>query len=279
VCISCGITQASAELARSSTNGVRRIVLISDGQANAGLVDRNELADLATETAARGVSISTVGVGLDFDELTMARLADVGHGHYYFVEDTAQLDAMFASELASMTATIATDVRLDVSGAYITDVYGYSYTRGREDVVIPLADMRAGETRKVVLHVVLPENAPRSFEVAKFHLDWRDVSTDQSRDATTNTIATLTNDARDVAATIDRGAVSAIETARTARVLENAARTYETQGAAAAQGVIERHLRDVKGNKNVDAPALEMIERASNGAAGNFATSSVAVKS
>jgi Ca-activated chloride channel family protein len=271
-CISCGITQASAELARSSTNGVRRIVLISDGQANAGLVDRNELADLATETAARGVSISTVGVGLDFDELTMARLADVGHGHYYFVEDTAQLDAMFASELASMTATIATDVRLDVSGAYITDVYGYSYTRGREDVVIPLADMRAGETRKVVLHVVLPENAPRSFEVAKFHLDWRDVSTDQSRDATTNTIATLTNDARDVAATIDRGAVSAIETARTARVLENAARTYETQGAAAAQGVIERHLRDVKGNKNVDAPALEMIERASNGAAGNFAT-------
>jgi Ca-activated chloride channel family protein len=271
-CISCGITQASAELARSSTNGVRRIVLISDGQANAGLVDRNELADLATETAARGVSISTVGVGLDFDELTMARLADVGHGHYYFVEDTAQLDAMFASELASMTATIATDVRLDVSGAYITDVYGYSYTRGREDVVIPLADMRAGETRKVVLHVVLPENAPRSFEVAKFHLDWRDVSTDQSRDATTNTIATLTNDARDVAATIDRGAVSAIETARTARVLENGAMRYVTQGAAAAQGVIERHLRDVKGNKNVDAPALEMIERASNGAAGNFAT-------
>jgi Ca-activated chloride channel family protein len=271
-CISCGITQGAVELAASPiAQGIKRMVLISDGQANAGLADRNELAQLASETAARGVSISTVGVGLDFDELTMTRLADVGHGHYYFVEDTAQLSTMFASELAAMTETVAADVRLDVSGATVTDVYGYSYTRGREDVVIPLADMRAGETRKVVLHVVVPEYAARSFEVAKFHVAWRDVSTGQPLDATTNVIATLATDAREVAATIDRNAVSAIETARTARVLENAAKTYETQGAAAAEQVIERNLRDVQANKNIDVPALEMIERASNGAAGNFA--------
>jgi Ca-activated chloride channel family protein len=271
-CISCGITQGAVELAASPiAQGIKRMVLISDGQANAGLADRNELAQLAGETAGRGVSISTVGVGLDFDELTMTRLADVGHGHYYFVEDTAQLSTMFASELAAMTETVAADVRLDVSGATITDVYGYSYTRGREDVIIPLADMRAGETRKVVLRVVVPETAPRSFEVAKFHLAWRDVTTNQPLDATTNVIATLTTDAREVAATIDRNAVSAIETARTARVLENAAKTYETQGAAAAQQVIDRHLREVQSNGNLDAPALEIIERASNGAAGNFA--------
>lgn len=272
-CISCGLSQGAAELATSPiTHGIKRMVLISDGQANAGLADRNELAQLATDTSARGVSISTVGVGLDFDELTMARLADVGHGHYYFVEDTAQLSTMFASELASMTATVAADVRLDVSGANITDVYGYSFARGREDVVIPLADMRAGETRKVVVHAVIPEGTTGTFEVAKLHLDWRDVSSGQPMDATTNVIATTTTNAQDAAATIDRSAVSAIETARTARVLEDAAKTYETQGAAAAQQVIDRHLRDVQSNKNVDAPALEMIERASNGAAGNFAT-------
>lgn len=271
-CISCGISQGAAELASSPIDhGIKRMVLISDGQANAGLADRNELAQLAMETASRGVSISTVGVGLDFDELTMTRLADVGHGHYYFVEDTAQLSTMFASELAAMTETVAADVVLDVSGVMITDVYGYAYSRGREDVVIPLADMRAGETRKVVLHAVLPEGATSTFEVAKLHLDWRDVSSGRPMDATTNLIATMTTNPRDVAATIDRGAVSAIETARTARVLEDAAKTYETQGAAAAQQVIERHLRDVQMNKNVDAPALEMIERASNGAAGNFA--------
>ena len=87
--------------------GIRRIVLISDGQANHGLYDRDELAQLAGETAARGVSISTVGVGLDFDEQTMLRLAEVGRGNYYFVEDTGALAAMFDRELSGLAETVA----------------------------------------------------------------------------------------------------------------------------------------------------------------------------
>lgn len=267
-CISCGITQASSELARATSNGVRRIVLISDGQANAGLVDRNELAQLASDTAERGVSISTVGVGLDFDELTMTRLADVGHGKYYFVEDTARLSTMFATELAAMTETVAADVRLTVSGT-ITDVYGYAFMRDRGQVMIPLSDMRAGETRKVVVRAIVPIS--ENVGTAHFTLDWRRVYDDTSMSARANVVAQLTTDPREVAATIDRGAVSAIESARTARVLEDAAKTYETQGAGAARQVIERHMYDVHNNKNLDAPALQAIERATNGAAGNFA--------
>jgi Ca-activated chloride channel family protein len=67
-CISCGIGRGANELGTTPIRGgLRRMVLISDGQANTGLYDRDELAQLATETAARGISISTVGVGLDFD--------------------------------------------------------------------------------------------------------------------------------------------------------------------------------------------------------------------
>src|SRR5690606_24631976 len=110
-CISCGIERAAGELAGSPVHeGLRRIVLISDGQANAGLWDRNDLVGLATETAARGISISAVGVGLDFDEVTMTRLADVGHGHYYFVEDAARLGQMFERELGGLAETVAADV-------------------------------------------------------------------------------------------------------------------------------------------------------------------------
>lgn len=278
-CISCGLAQASAELTHASTNGVRRIVLISDGQANAGIVDREELAQLASETAARGVSISTVGVGLDFDELTMTRIADVGHGTYYFVEDTAQLSTMFASELAAMTETVATDVRLVVEAFNIGDVYGYSYDSvfertaraNRISVTVPLADMRSGETRKVVLRTLIPVTAQGTFEVAKFHLEWRRVDDGRTMGASTNLLATMTTDVREVAATIDRDAVSAIETARTARVLEDAAKAYETQGSRAAQQMIERHMFNVRNNHYVDRPAMEKIERASANAVGNFA--------
>jgi len=67
-CISCGLESGAHEVARSPIErGLRRILLISDGQANEGFYDRDELAQLAANKAASGVSISTVGVGLDFD--------------------------------------------------------------------------------------------------------------------------------------------------------------------------------------------------------------------
>src|SRR5436190_1899176 len=76
--ISCGIDRGHTELRDSPiAGGLRRMVLNSDGQANEGVWDRDELAQLASDTAARGVSISSVGVGLDFDEVTMIRLAEV----------------------------------------------------------------------------------------------------------------------------------------------------------------------------------------------------------
>jgi Ca-activated chloride channel family protein len=277
-CISCGIERGASELAHSplAGEGLMRMVLISDGQANSGLYDRDELAQLATETAAKGVSISTVGVGLDFDEVTMTRLADVGHGHYYFVEDTANLAQMFQTELNGMTETVAADVRLVVQGvnANMLEAYGYPVHRDREDIVIPIADLRAGETRKVVIrsHVsVLDMRLGASYEMAKFRLEWRSVADGRSRDASTNLLASFSEDPNAVAATIDRAAVTAIESARTARVLEDAAHVYETQGAAAAQEVIERREAEMKDNKYIDKPAMEQIETATTTAKGNFA--------
>ena len=82
-------------------------MLISDGQANEGVWDRGELAELVAAVASRGASVSTVGVGLAFDEVTMARLADVGHGSYYFVEDTSNLGAIFDRELDGLSRTVA----------------------------------------------------------------------------------------------------------------------------------------------------------------------------
>ena len=162
-CISCGMTRGAAELARTPVvGGVRRLVVISDGQANEGIFDRGELAQLAAQTAARGISISAVGLGLDFDELTMQRLAAVGRGNYHFLERSSNLPAMFADELGGLTETVATEVQLVIApspGVQIAEAYGYPIERdpyAREPrFTVPIADLRAGETRKVVLHATI----------------------------------------------------------------------------------------------------------------------------
>jgi len=272
-CISCGMQRGASELAMTPVkSGVRRMVLISDGQANTGLYDRNELAQLAVETSARGISISTVGVGLDFDEVTMMRLADVGHGNYYFVEDTNKLADMFARELSGLATTVAADARLVIEpmpGVSIEEAYGYQALQQGGQTVIPLADLRAGETRKVVLHATLA-GSPGRFDVAHFRLNWRRVSDGMQDSAQTQLATLVTTDASAVARTIDRTASNAIEQARTARVLEEATTIYERDGYEAAQRVLSRHITETRSNKNIDAPAAQAIEQASSDAIVNF---------
>jgi len=287
-CISCGITRGASELATTPVHdGLRRMVLISDGQANTGRWDRNDLAQLAAETAARGVSISTVGVGLDFDEVTMTQLADVGHGHYYFVEDTAKLGQMFERELGGLAETVASDVRLVITdaGGTIEEAYGYPIMRSGNEVVVPIADLRAGETRKVVLRSTINTSRTGLLTVAQFALHWRRVVGAAERGADdsvtrgdgefaqtrTQLDTTVVRDMARVRATLDRAAVNVVEQARAARVLEQATTVYETQGYEAAQKLIERNLRDVKANTALDAPSVQAIEAASNGAIDNFA--------
>jgi Ca-activated chloride channel homolog len=271
-CTSCGISRGTTELESSTlaTTGVKRMVLISDGQANEGIWDRDELVQLAESTAANGISMSTVGVGLDFDEQTMIRLGENGHGNYYFVKDTANLAKMFQTELTNISTTVATDVQLmvtETAGTQIEYAYGYPMTRtDRGRVMIPVADLRAGETRKVVLHAHVIDS-----HVAKFGLLWKDPADNQRHETYTTLSTTLTDSARVVAATRDLDATMAVEEARTAHVLEQATTTYEQYGAEAATRVIERQLDHVRSTGL--APAnLERMERAANGAVHSFAT-------
>ncbi len=274
-CISCGLVRGASELERSPIgDGVRRIVLISDGQANEGIWDRDELAALAANTAARGTSISAVGVGLDFDEVTMQRIASVGRGNYYFVEDTQNLSAMFAKELGGLAETVASDVRLAVQpgdGVMIEEAYGYQLTHDGDSVVIPIADLRAGETRKVVLRVhVAAAELVAAKVITSVHMGWRRVSDGTQRNAKTAAIAEVVNDGYAVQASVVARAAQAVEEALSARALEEAATVYETQGYDAAKQVLDRRMNAVNNNANLTPTTRARIESTSTRAMENF---------
>jgi Ca-activated chloride channel family protein len=258
-CISCGINRGASELARTPVaGGLSRMVLISDGQANEGLANRDDLAQLAASTAARGVSISAVGVGLDFDETTMMRLARVGHGNYYFVENTSTLGDMFAQELGGLTQTVAANLRLSIheqGSTHVLDAYGYPLLREGSELIVPVADMRAGEVRKVVLRV-----AVGSDDVAGLDLQWRRVADGAARLSQARVTTQLVSDAGEQQASIDRPTQQEAEAAHSARVLEQATRVYETQGAAAAQVVIQHHIDDLAKQGVVVDPTIQAAE-------------------
>ena len=180
---------------------------------------------------------------------------------------------MFERELGGLAETVASDVRLVVEDAagVIEDAYGYPMIRQGSQVVVPIADLRAGETRKVVLRATVDASRTGPLTVARFALHWRRTSDGAFDQARTQLDTRIVRDAERVRATLDRVALNIVQQARTARVLEQATTVYETQGAAAAQKLVERNLRDVKANADLDARSVQAIEAASTGAIDNFA--------
>jgi Ca-activated chloride channel family protein len=275
-CISCGLDTGAGEVARTPiAGGLRRILLISDGQANEGLYDRDELAQLAATKAAHGTSISTVGVGLDFDETTMRRLAEVGRGNYYFVEDTVALSAMFGRELGGLNQTVASEVRLVATpgpGVHIEEAYGYPMTRAGASVIIPVADLQAGETRKVVLRLTVAAAHDGPLVISRVDVGWHRVSDGAQRAAHATCEVDVVDDPAAVTASVDPAVVPVVEKALSARALEEAAAAYDRDGVEGARQVLERRSQAVRANAaTLGAETVESLEAVSRDAIDGFA--------
>ena len=95
---------------------LRRVLLLSDGRANQGETNPDMLARHAADLRAKGIATSTFGVGADFDEVLMSRLATEGGGHFYFIEQPAQIPDFLTSELGEALEVVARDARLVIAG-------------------------------------------------------------------------------------------------------------------------------------------------------------------
>ncbi len=98
-----------------SPDGVNRVLLLTDGLANVGITDRDELIGLAYDLRRRGVSTSTFGVGTDFDEGLLQGMADAGGGHFYFIGDVAQMRDHITSEVGETLEVVAREVVLELT--------------------------------------------------------------------------------------------------------------------------------------------------------------------
>mgnify|MGYP001241969800 CR=1 FL=1 len=109
------VSQGAAEVRKNLGRGyVHRVILLSDGLANVGPSSPQDLGRLGAALLKEGVSVSTVGVGVDFNEDLMARLAEKSDGNHYFVESSVDLPRIFAAELGDVLSVVARRVRIEI---------------------------------------------------------------------------------------------------------------------------------------------------------------------
>ncbi len=91
---------------------VSRVLVLSDGCANQGIIDTDAIAHQCSALGNEGVSTSTYGLGSSFNEGLMTAMARSGRGNSYYSDHAESLLERFQEELSLLSSLCARDVQL-----------------------------------------------------------------------------------------------------------------------------------------------------------------------
>lgn len=155
-----GLVEGLQQVSRNANREyVNRVILFSDGLANQGVTDPHALNSIARRYRHQGISVTTMGVGLDYNENLMAGLAEYGGGRYYFIESPRSIAHILRREFETMTTILAQNAVLEITlgpGFEVVDAIGYTWERQGNRCLIPLGDLSSGQTQDVTLELRAP---------------------------------------------------------------------------------------------------------------------------
>lgn len=210
-----------------STHAVRRIVLLSDGIATAGPTSREVLGALADKAAARGVQVTAIGVGLDYDEATLNEIAMRSSGRLYHVGNTEQLAGLMEKEQKLLRSTRAANAFVDIMPAPGVQILGVDATRVEQReggaLRIPVGALFAGQRREFLVRARVTAPAEGAHAMASVRLHFADPA-ENNLERVQEAVARyeVTNDTSRVASTRDERAGSIFAMAEASRATREA---------------------------------------------------------
>lgn len=258
--LSSGVELGLDQLSDPSIEGVRRVVVLSDGMANIGVTDPVALARAAGQRVEQGISLSTIGLGLDYNEDLLTAMSDTGGGSYHFVDRPGQLASIFQSELHQMSRVAGREVSVDVSlppGVILHEVYGYSATTTTDGYRVFLGDLHGGETRKVVARVRVEPGAVERFDVALVGLSYHDPETDKAAGRELAVVSAVSKDEQIVQRSVNKQAGVAAAKAHAGLLVDRSARSY-AEGDIAGNQADLREAEALLNSLGSDYDAVEL---------------------
>jgi len=137
-----------------------RIILLSDGHANEGITDPQELREHAGELRMRGVLTSALGIGDGYDEQLLRGIAESGGGRLHDAELTSEISSVLLGELDDIFDTLVEDARItlempagvhvDIVGRGLAELHG-------GNMVVQMGPIQNGIARVAVFKVTCPK--------------------------------------------------------------------------------------------------------------------------
>jgi len=153
---------------------INRVLLITDGQANVGETNPERIVEHSRLVSSKGVTTSTIGIGDDFNEDLLLRMAEAGQGNAWHVQEPADMVNIFETELRGLVKQFGHSVKLSLTtfdGVKITDVLN-DFERdstGRYE----LPNLLAGSPLEVVFRLQIPAVAVGTTEsIAELKIEY-----------------------------------------------------------------------------------------------------------
>lgn len=272
--LAAGLAAGLAEIRRDHQPGFTcRTILLSDGLANTGETRPSAIAAMAAEGRREGVAVTTMGLGLQYNEDLMQTVAAGGGGRYYYIENPAAMQRIFQEEMGKVLRQTTRDLALWFEhGAEIrgVTVYGYPFETAGNRTTIGMKDLYGGDAISVLLSLQVAAPGKGRREIGRIGLSYVDAADGRRHQRAFPVTLTGSDDAALVARSVD------VPTAVEATLIvaderhDRAVRTFEAgdkPGALTALEAVRQEVGaaaneygDPKLTKKLEALSLEQAD-------------------
>lgn len=182
--------------ANYDTKFVNRAILMTDGLANRGVTDPQQLVKLATQKYGEGISTTTMGLGQDFNEDLLTDMANHGGGSFYFIESPEVAPTIFNEELNGLLNVVGQNLTLTITPApnmtINQQLNAYTFETFNNSQRYRLGDIFAKEVKALLLSMNIPPLANGTHQVATLTFEFDELLADSTEHRIIELPVTLT---------------------------------------------------------------------------------------
>ncbi len=176
-----GVQEGARQLERYlSERRINRVILLSDGLANVGPSSPNDLAKLGQKLAGKGMSVTTIGLGLNYNEDLMQQLALASDGNHAFAESPEDLAGIFNAEFGDTLGITAQDIEIIIRckpGYRPIRMLGRQGEIDGDRITVKLAQLTGGSERYLIVEIEAePLGTGARAPIAEVGVDYMDLA-------------------------------------------------------------------------------------------------------
>ncbi|NLN78103.1 MAG: VWA domain-containing protein [Armatimonadetes bacterium] len=238
-----GIQLGAGQVASVASSGhVNRALLFTDGEPTAGIKDFSSIVGQVAEQKSRGVTLTALGFGSDYNEELLAAIAKRSGGNYYYITRPELIPEIFRKELETLMNVVARNVKLRVNTSrwvQVRQIYNKLPTFGHRSAEVTLADIERGQTQTAIIEMELGNRPGGKYRVAKVEVIYDDSVTAAAESVSGDVIVDFNTDENLIATGVNEQVLREIEVAEASRNLEKTVMGMRTQQVSPADAVRE----------------------------------------